>query len=247
MMETDDEPAPMLSAILRARRLPLTERHDAPELLDRGLVRGVELERNLADLARLNRLPGGTAASVAAIRTLGGQRPLRVLDVGTGAADMPLAFAREGWEVVAVDSDPGVRELARRATASTERVRVTDGDACALPFGDGGFDVAHASLLVHHLDPPAVVTALAELRRVARLGVVVNDLRRGWLPLLATAAAVAILGTCRATRHDGLLSVRRAYTRPELDALFEAAGLRVIRRSAGWMPRVVTTATGRES
>jgi hypothetical protein len=77
---------------------------------------------------------------------------------------------------------------------------------------------------------------------VARLGVVVNDLRRGILPLLATAVAVTAVGRCRTTRHDGLLSVRRAYTQGETDALLAAAGLRVVDRSPPWMPRIVTSA-----
>ena len=38
----------------------------------------------------------------------------------------------------------------------------------SLPFADGAFDVAHASLVVHHLDPDAVDRLLREMARVAR-------------------------------------------------------------------------------
>ncbi len=224
-------------------RLPLADRSRDLELLDRGLVRGPELATNLADLARLNRLPGGRGASIAAIaRLLDGRQSARVLDVGTGGADLPLAFARLGWSVVALDHDPDVLAFARRATAHEPRVAIMDGDGGLLPFEDGSFDVTHASLLLHHLDPEVAVAHLRELRRVARMGVVVNDLRRGWLPLLATSVSVALLGRCRTTRHDGLLSARRAYTIRELDGLLTRAGLAVRHRSPAWMPRVVTAA-----
>lgn len=209
------------------------------------MLDGRELETNLADLARLNRLPGGAAASVAAVaRLLPGSRA-RIIDVGTGAADLPVAFARRGWTVVALDSDPQVLAVARARTAGVPDVEVVAGDGVSLPYDDGAFDVAHCSLLLHHLDPGAAVELLRELRRVARAGIVVNDLRRGWLPLVATGLSVALLGRCRATRHDGILSVRRAYTIAELDLFLDEAGLAVRHRSAAWMPRVVTTAVAR--
>jgi hypothetical protein len=224
-------------------RWSLSRRSDQPELLDLGRVTGDELRANLADLARLNRLPGGAGASRAAIRALlGSKRTAEILDVGTGSADLPVAFAAEGWTVMALEADPEVAARARERVADRELVRVVDGDARSLPFDTASVDVAHASLLLHHLDPPSALAALREMARVARIGVVVNDLRRGWLAMLATGVAVAALGTCRTTRHDGLLSVRRAYTVPELDGLLADAGLVAVHRSPAWMPRLVTAA-----
>jgi len=235
-----DVPGPMLSAV--RRRLPLGARTDSVELLDSGRLSPPEVEANLDDLARLNRLPGGTAASIAAVRRLmaPGNAP-RILDVGTGRGDMPLAFAARGWEVVAADTNPGVLAIARRELGPAS-IEVVEADVRDLPFADGAFDVAHASLLVHHLDPAGVVAGLRELGRVASRGVVINDLRRGLLPLLATAVSVAVIGRSRVTRSDGLASARRAYTLEELDRMLAAAGLATRWRSAGWMPRVVTAA-----
>lgn len=221
--------------------LPLASRVDIAELLDGGRLTPSEVAANLRDLARLNRLPGGTAASIAGIaRLVGAERDVRVLDVGTGRADMPLAFAVRGWATVAVDTNPEVLAVARRLTAGRAAVTVAGADARSLPYDDGEFDVAHCSLLLHHLDPPAAVVALRELSRVSRRGVVVNDLRRGIFPLLATALSVATCG--RVTRADGIASARRAYTLGELDTLLSDAGLRTAWRSSRWWPRVVTVA-----
>ncbi len=227
------------------RGWPLSRRSEDLELLDLGRVTGPELRTNLADLARLNRLPGGMGASRAAIRRLVPSGGAAILDVGTGSADLPMAFAAEGWSVRALESDPAVAAIANERVRRQTRVTVVEGDASSLPFEDGSVDVAHASLLLHHLEPRAAVGALREMSRVARVGVVINDLRRGWLPLLATGVAVATLGRCRTTRHDGLLSVRRAYTMAELDGMLADAGLAVVHRSPAWMPRVVTAATVR--
>ncbi len=234
----------MLSAV--RRRLALAARADEVELLDAGGLSSSEVRANLLDLARLNRLPGGTRASVAAVRHLtGGGAGIRILDVGTGAGDIPVAFASRGWPTVAIDTNPEVLRVARAITADAPLVEVLDADGGALPFEDGSFDVAHCSLLAHHLDPAEAVAVFRELRRVARRGIVVNDLRRGLLPLAATAAGIAVLARSRVTWNDGIISSRRSYTVAELDDLLHRAGLAVAWRSPGWLPRVATAAVAR--
>src|SRR5687767_2579156 len=226
------------------RRLPLADRADAVELLDGGCLSLPEVEQNLLDLARLNRLPGGTAASIEGIAHLiGTGADARVLDVGTGRADMPLAFAERGWRTVGLDINPDVLLVARRETAAHPLVEIVAGDGRSLPFEDGAFDVAHASLFAHHFEPAEAVAVLGELRRVARRGVVVNDLRRGLMPLLATGASALAFGRSRVTWADGVASARRSYTLTELDDLLGEAGLRIRWRSSRWMPRVVTAAS----
>ena len=231
-------------AIGMRRLLALDARSDAAELLDSGRLSLAEVEANLVDLARLNRLPGGTDASAHGIaRLVGSRTAARVLDVGTGAGDMPLAFARRGWHVVATDVNPHVLRIARARLADVAAVEVIEGDVLALPLGDASVDVAHCSLLLHHLPPESAVAALRELRRVARHGVVVNDLRRGLLPLAATWVSVTALCRSPITGVDGMASARRAYTIAELDGLLAEAGLTVRWRSPAWLPRVVTTAS----
>jgi len=228
-----------------AARAALSERLDEPEL-DPGLLRA-----NLDELAVLNRLPGGAAASTAAIRRLmPGRRadPLSLLDVGTGAADLPLSFVRsargrgETWQVLAVDRRPEVLVLAGERTAHEPAITLLEADGRHLPLGDRSVDVAHASLLLHHLDPSEAVELLAELRRVARQGVVINDLRRGVAPFVLTAITILAVARSPYTRHDGIASARRAYALSELDALLGAARLRRIWCSSRLAPRVAIAA-----
>src|SRR5687768_11559691 len=124
--------------------LSLNARADAVEMLDSGDLSATDIERNLADLARLNRLPGGTAASIAGIeRIVGPMISPRVLDVGTGRGDIPLAFARRGWRTVGVDSNAEVLAVTMRCTAAEPAIELMAADARALPFDDAAFDVAH--------------------------------------------------------------------------------------------------------
>jgi ubiquinone/menaquinone biosynthesis C-methylase UbiE len=220
----------------------LRTRADAPELLDGENLDELELRKNLREMAMLNRLPGGIADSVRAVeRLLGDQNEATVLDVGTGSGDFARRLRqRRHVEVIASDVRPEVLEIAARNLAGTNHVSLLRADARALPLGDGEVDIAHASLLIHHFDPDDAVIALAEMRRVSRLGVVINDLRRGLVPFVMTAAAVLALSRSAWTRHDGVLSARRAYTLAELDTLARRAGLARQWSSPRFWPRVTT-------
>jgi SAM-dependent methyltransferase len=215
----------------------------ASELLDGPLDDRAALVGNLRDMARANRRLGGARLSAKAVDTLApGTADLRVLDVGTGGADIPLAFIERGRRagrvvrVTGVDSRPEVLEAAAladpRVTATGElALHVADGRT--LPYPDGSFDIVHTSMLVHHLDPEAARALLAEMGRVARVGIVVNDLVRSRPTWLGAWLLSHLVTRNRLTRHDAPLSVRRAYSVPELVGLTAAAGLRVERRFDG--------------
>lgn len=222
--------------------LGLERRATERELLDGDTLDRRALRENLREMARLNRLPGGIGISLAAIRRLGPWQGGTLLDVGTGGGDLPRRVRRElpGAKVIAVDHRAEVLDLASSWTRTDAWLELRHGDARALPLDDHAVDVAHASLLLHHLEPDEAVTALAEMRRVARRGIVINDLRRGLLPFVVTAATVLALSRGSYTRHDGLLSARRAYTLAELDDLAARAGLRPAWRSPRLLPRVAT-------
>jgi SAM-dependent methyltransferase len=204
------------------------------ELLDRLDLPAAELAGSMADLARLNSY-GATRAILAHLAPFfdgrPGAAPLRILDVGSGGADIPLALA--GWaerrgraaRVLALDIHLEVVRVAARAAADAPAVRVVAGDALAAPVRPGSVDVAMCSLVLHHLPEDGVVALLRELAALARLGVVVSDLRRGWVSLLGVWLATRAISRNRVTRHDGPLSVRRAYTPAELARLAARAGL----------------------
>lgn len=213
------------------------------ELLDGRLDDPPALAANLRDLRRVNRWLGGVALSAAGIDALAAHHAeLTLLDVGTGGADIPIALIerakRRGRSltVVAIDSR---RELlaaalqARPAVATTDGLELQLGDGSSLPYPDGSFDVAHASLVTHHCSPETAVTLLREMARVARLGVVINDLDRSRLGWVGAWLLAHLLTANRYTRHDAPLSVRRAYRPEEMTGLLRAAGLVPVRTVRG--------------
>jgi ubiquinone/menaquinone biosynthesis C-methylase UbiE len=78
--------------------------------------------------------------------------PARALDLGTGTGQGAFAIARRfpRTEVVGIDLADAMLAEARRKTPTelAGRIRFESGDASALPFADGSFDlVAHANMI----------------------------------------------------------------------------------------------------
>lgn len=200
----------------------------ARELMDEPVDDVAELEANLRDVAFANARLGGAMPAVRALRRVPAQR---VLDVGSGLADVPLALVRDAarrgvtLHVTCLDRSEQMLALARRATGAPPSLAFVRADGEALPFEDGAFDVVTCTLALHHFEPDAARTLLRELRRVARVAPVVCDLRRSALAFAATWLW-SRTSRNRLTRHDAPLSVRRAYTPAEALRLARGAGWR---------------------
>ncbi len=210
---------------------------NAVELLD-GAASLSELEANFRDISRLNRYFGGSWVTRShLIRLLGERRgaPVTVLDVGSGGADIPIRLVR--WarrrglalRVIAVDRDRQILEVARRRAAAYPEIFFVQADGLGLPVRDGGVDAAISSLTLHHLEPDAAPGLLAEMGRTSRLGFVVNDLIRSRLAYALVWLATRLFASNRMSRHDGPLSVLRAYSAREIRSLAERAGVSPVR------------------
>ena len=199
----------------------------ALELMDDPEVDAGELAHNFDDIERANALFGGTKPVVDQILA---RDVSSLLDVGCGSADVPRAVLGAAHkrgrrlDIVALDTSETVLAIARARTDPESGIRFVRGDAAALPFADGAFDVATCNLALHHFDPPLALIVLRELRRVARVTPLVCDLERSRLGYVATLGFARFVAKNRLTKHDGPLSVRRAYTASEVSLLASAAG-----------------------
>jgi SAM-dependent methyltransferase len=200
------------------------------ELLDDPTADPVAVTETLRNIARSNRWFGGTAAVLYGCRRLlAGVAPgttLSLLDLGTGAGDLPRAAMR--WAVRrGIRLEPVGLERSRVAAgvASAAGIPCAVGCAGAPPVREKGVDLVLVSQVLHHLAPPSVVRLLATCDRLARRGVVVADLRRGRLGPLVFWVGARALRFDPMTRADGMTSIRRGYTPEELRRLLAAAGI----------------------
>jgi arsenite methyltransferase len=94
-----------------------------------------------------------------------------IVDVGSGPGYLTVELARavgETGEVIAVDPSADMRRAAATECNGIANVRIVDGTATELPFGDSTVDRAASLQVFEYLDD--IPRALAEIRRVLRPG-----------------------------------------------------------------------------
>jgi ubiquinone/menaquinone biosynthesis C-methylase UbiE len=210
------------------------------ELLDLGRGSPSEVRRSLHDIRRINTYLGGARVVMSETFKLlesdsrQSTAPLHrttVLDVGTGSADIPLRLVqfgiRRGYDlqVVALDNNWRHLQTAREDVFNTANIQLLQGDAFQLPFADGSVDVVVASLFLHHFRPLQIASLLREFHRVSRVGWVVNDLVRHYVPLVFFRLTAPIFARSYITRHDGTASILRGYTTAEMRQIVTSTNL----------------------
>ena len=199
------------------------------ELLDDPLADASRVRTSLGNIQRANRWLGGHAAIRFGLGRLGpfpSGRPVTLLDVGTGAGDVPRMLSRwadrRGLQLRSIGLE---RSRTAARLAMENGIPLIQGCGGALPLADRTVDLVVMSQLAHHLDDAGCRTLFQEANRVARRGVVVADLRRAPLAGIGFRIAATLLRFDHDTRHDGVVSLRRGFTRSRLAELVEASGI----------------------
>ena len=175
-----------------------------------------EFDEAYRELGIINRRLGGIRAIE---RFLPHKSNLLMLDVAAGACDVSEALLRRiPAQIVVLDVNPKGLKSARKSWPVT-------GNALELPFRDNTFDVVMASLFFHHLSEANCVRVLEKMWRVSRELVLVNDLYRHPVAYWSIRALASAFSKSAMVRHDGPVSVLRAFRPHELLKIAERAGV----------------------
>jgi SAM-dependent methyltransferase len=186
--------------------------------------------RSLRDVALANALFGGRRAVLRDVRELlqtwPRGTPFTLADIGTGLGDIPAAAARaaraRGIEARTIGLELSA-DIARAAAAACTHAVAADG--LRLPFADSSIDVVTCSQVLHHFDGNDAAQLLRECTRVARVAVIVGDLRRSWFAVAGLWLSSFALGFHPVSRHDGVVSILRGFTTAELrDLIITSTG-----------------------
>jgi 2-polyprenyl-3-methyl-5-hydroxy-6-metoxy-1,4-benzoquinol methylase len=232
----------------------LRKRRRRPEIMDQPGLNPADHDRALDGLARINlvsRSAGILWPPLAALSRELGSRPLRLLDLATGAGDVPIRLwqwakrAGLSWAVSGCDVSPvAVEHARRRAAKAGAAINFFVRDALQGP-ALRGYDAVTCSLFLHHLDDQE---GRDLLRRMAGLAgpdgagvageparlVLVNDLVRSLSGLALAHLGTRLLSRSRIVHVDGPRSVEAAFTLGEVQALAEQAGLHGATVSRRW-------------
>ena len=145
------------------------------------------------------------------------------LDIGSGGGDLTRALTRwarrDGYrlQITGIDPDPRAHAWAAHGPAepglSFRRALSSE-----LVAEGRSVDLVVSNHLLHHLDQPQFAALLSDSQRLARVRVIHSDIARS-----RTGYTLFSVGTWpffpgSFIREDGLISIRRSYTAPELRA-----------------------------
>ncbi len=111
------------------------------------------------------------AFKLALLENLAPRSGQRILDLGCGTGTLALMIKRHepDAQVVGLDADEAILDLARRKSRSAGlAIDLQRGSALELPFEDGSFDAVTTSLFFHHLEHAAKEQVLDEVKRVLK-------------------------------------------------------------------------------
>ena len=211
----------------------IPKKRKGPEFLDlpHDAYSVEELQGSLADIRVVNRYLGDQHAMLKHLTgKIAGSAGFTLLDVATGSADLPVAIIewarkeRISAAITGVDINEHTVEVARKQTAGYPEIKLAVADGLRLPFPDKSFDFVLCSKTNHHLTDDDNVRLMKEMLRVAKRGYIIMDLRRSWIAYGLIYLLTRLFTKNRLTRHDGPLSVLKAFTPGELAALASSAG-----------------------
>ena len=206
----------MTVATRAARRATLATRAIAEELMDADDLSPETYAAVVADLAKVNVVTLAARPTLDFLRRgIGNAKRFKLLDVGFGDGDMLRRIAR--WaarrgleaELVGVDLNPRSALAAVAHTPPGLPIRYVTGDYADL--AGQGWDFVVSSLVAHHMTHDQLVAFLRFMDREATRGWLVNDLHRHRFAHFGFPVLARLAGWHPIVRHDGTLSIARAY------------------------------------
>jgi SAM-dependent methyltransferase len=229
--------------MLESSVAPLAQRHRRPELMDQPGLDANEHARALTGLGRINRASRSAAILWPALFQLARSDTvarLRVLDLGTGGGDVPIALAgRAARDRLPIHFDGcdksalAVRFATENAISKGRAVRFFTFDAMTDSIPND-YDVLMCSLFMHHFDDADATGLLRRMAGAAGRMVLVNDLIRCRVGYALAWAGCRLLSRSPIVHHDGPASVASAFTLKEVRELARRADLGEIALARRW-------------
>lgn len=209
----------------------LSRRSYQPEWMDLGdsFYTPAEYRDCLYQLDRIGRFLGGDQATFEALKKLP-VPPQSILDVGCGGGLFTLRLASHypQTRIVGIDISRDAiafaQERLNEHQPSLPNVQFFVPDTPQLDVTTP-FDIVTSTLVCHHLSDKELVSFLQQACQIAKQAIILNDLHRHPLASIGFAAVVPLFFRNRMIWHDGLLSIRRSFTRQEWKNFLTAAAI----------------------
>ena len=203
------------------------QRTSEHEIMDDFLLEGEELRTTLDGIAKINRFLGGNNITLNGVKKLLStsckNETITIVDIGCGNGDMLRMLSDYGnkhhikLSMLGIDANPYTINYAVQLSKDYTNISYLCADIFDENFEDVKYDIALCTLTIHHFGDREILSLIASLVKVSKLGVVINDLQRSKMAYRLFQAIAVVFRLNRMTKVDGLISILRGFKRDELD------------------------------
>jgi 2-polyprenyl-3-methyl-5-hydroxy-6-metoxy-1,4-benzoquinol methylase len=202
-----------------------TYRSTEVEIMDNFLMEGEMLRESLDKIAAVNRRLGGNNVTINGLKKLLVNEPkgatISIIDLGCGSGDMLRTVADFGrkhkynFKLTGIDANEYTINYARKISSAYPEITYMKMNVLADEFLSVNFDIALATLFLHHFSTEEIESLLKVITKKANKGVIVNDLHRSWAAFYLFKL-ISLFISNPMVRKDGAVSVLRAFKKNEL-------------------------------
>ncbi len=177
-------------------------------------IQDERIDRALEELNIINKYLGGISTTKSALHYFiqSKKEELKVIDIGSGSSDNLLAAKSKYPNLQILSIDKNLRAL----SSSKNQTKKLNSDAFKLPFKNNSCDIVHAALFLHHFSEEQIQILLKEFLRIAKKGIIINDLQRSYLALSGIKILTIFFSKSEMVKNDAPLSVKRGFIKQEI-------------------------------
>lgn len=223
------------------------KRSNEPEIMDDLQLDDAALNQNLIELDIYNRFLGGKSVLLQALNAIYhknkpyiANHKITIADLGCGSGELLRTTAK--WsqekaiqaELIGFDANKNIIEYANTQSLPDQTISYKVMDIFSEEFKRLSFDIITINSVAHHFSDTALITLLKQLKQQTRLAIIINDLQRHWFSYFFTKIITNLFSFSYLAKHDGPLSVLRAFKKQELIALLQQAGIQSYQIRWAW-------------
>jgi 2-polyprenyl-3-methyl-5-hydroxy-6-metoxy-1,4-benzoquinol methylase len=125
-----------------------------------------------------------------------------------------------------IDANPHIVDYAKNHSGDFTNIKFEALNIFSKEFLSRNFDIAIATLFLHHFSDEELIQFFAALKEKAKVGIIVNDIHRHPLAYYFIKWLTSLFSKSRMVKYDAPLSVLRAFKRNELKIILEKAGIK---------------------
>lgn len=211
----------------------MKERSAAKEQLDNLALQGEPLHKALQSLSWINYWFGNNRSAIESILFVYKKRelPFRITDLGCGGGDVTAAIARAldkkkiAYQITGIDGNEHTLAYARKNSLHSPCINFLKADILDPDFKTGPCDVLFSSHFVYHFTEDGLISFLQKNRSSVTTAFIFSELERSRLAIFLFKYLSALLPISKLAKKDGLLAIKRSFSKKEWMELLQKAGI----------------------